>query len=183
MTTFSEWRRGEGHLTATDLALPEAARGFQGERAGFPSRLFACLIDLGIVIVVMLAVWLGIELIQLVFSPGFNVDPPSAATLVVWGYVFMTLYWAASWATSGRSFGAWFMGVRVVNRKGHRCSAPLSLLRASFSVIFPFGLIWALFSKRNRSLQDIALRTIVIYDWATKPPTMLSGPSTPSPRP
>ncbi|MGI9196653.1 MAG: RDD family protein [Candidatus Nanopelagicales bacterium] len=170
MTTFSEWMRGEGRESTTELALPEAARAFQGERAGFASRVAACCIDVGLVILLMMGVWLAIELIQLVFSPGLNVEPPKASTLVIWGYFFTTFYWTVAWATSGRSFGAWVMGVRVVNRKGEKLSWPLSLLRAGFSVGFPFGLLWALFSKRNRSLQDIALRTIVIYDWVVGMP-------------
>ena len=35
MTTFSEWQRGEGSHTAADYSIPEDARDFQGERAGF----------------------------------------------------------------------------------------------------------------------------------------------------
>lgn len=181
MTTFSQWMRGEGRVSASDLVLPEAARGFQGDRAGFPSRLSACLIDLGLVILVMLGIWVAFWLLQLIFTPGVDAEPPRAATLVVWGYFLMSFYWMASWATSGRSVGAWAMGLRVVNRKGDKLSWPLALLRAAFSVGFPFGLLWALFSKRNRSLQDIALRTIVIYDWAVRPPVLqLLSRETPS---
>lgn len=166
MTTFSEWRRGEGKSAdASDLALPDAARAFQGERAGFPTRLTACIIDLALVAAVMFGIWLAISLLQLIFTPGVDVDPPTVAQLVIWGYFLALVYWTGAWATTGRSLGAWVMGVRVVNRKGNKLSWPLSLARAAFCVSFPFGLLWAIFSKRNRSLQDIALRTIVIYDW------------------
>lgn len=172
MTTFSQWRRGEGPTPAADLAVPEGARAFQGERAGFPSRVVACCIDVGLIAVLMVGIWVVLSLIELVVSPAATLDPPRASTLVVWGYLFTVLLWTFSWATSGRSPGAWFMGVRVINRKGEKLSWPMSLLRAAFCVSFPFGLIWALFSKRNRSLQDIALRTIVIYDWVVKPPAL-----------
>lgn len=166
MTTFGEWRRGEGRdASATELALPEAARLFQGERAGFPTRLTACIIDLALIAAVMFVIWLGISIVQLIFSPGVDVQPPTIGQLVVWGYLLAIVYWTGAWATSGRSLGAWAMGVRVVNRKGEKLSWPMSFLRAIFCVTFPIGLVWALFSKRNRSLQDIALRTIVIYDW------------------
>lgn len=180
MTTFGEWRRGEGErIEAEALTIPEAARGFQGERAGFPSRVAACSIDMGLVILAMFALWLVVLLIQLIFTPGINVEPPRVATLVLIGYVFMVLYWAVSWGATGRSLGSWFMGLRVVNRRGGKLSWSLALLRAAFCVSFPFGLIWALFSKRNRSLQDLVLRTIVIYDWTVKPLSIpgFAGPS------
>jgi len=177
MTTFGEWRRGEGRATSqTELALPDAARDFQGERAGFPTRLLACVIDLGVVSAVMFAVWLGVSILQLIFTPGVNVEPPTIGQLVLWGYGLAVLYWTGAWATSGRSLGAWVMGVRVVNRKGKTLSWPLSFLRALFCVTFPFGLLWSIFSKRNRSLQDIVLRSIVIYDWYVSRPEQATLP-------
>ena len=71
--------------------------------------------------------------------------------------------------------GAWVMGVRVVSRKGERLSWPISLARAAFSVGFPFGILWALVSKRNRSVQDVVLRTIVIYDWSLRAPLVIGS--------
>ncbi len=170
MITFSEWRRGGGEHAVRDYAVPEDAREFQGERAGFATRLLASVIDVALVAVLMMMLWLGIEILQLIFTPGVDVQPPRATTLVVWGYLFMTLYWTAAWASSGRSIGAWAMGVRVVNRKGGRVRVPVALARSAFSVGFPIGLAWALVSKRNRSVQDVVLRTIVIYDWSVRPP-------------
>jgi uncharacterized RDD family membrane protein YckC len=32
--------------------------------------------------------------------------------------------------------------------------------------VFPAGLVWSLFSRKNASLQDLLLRTVVVYDWA-----------------
>lgn len=175
MTTFSQWRRGEGDVETEDLAIPEDARGFQGERAGFATRFLASAIDVGLVALLMLGIWVALELLQVIFTPGMDVNPPRATTLVIWGYVFTTLYWAVAWATSGRSLGAWFMGVRVVNRKGERLGALVALARAAFSVGFPFGLLWALVSRRNRSVQDVVLRTIVIYDWSLRPPLVIGS--------
>lgn len=175
MTTFSQWRHGEGSHNAADYSIPEDARGFQGERAGFATRFVASVIDVALVALVMMGIWLGIEILQLIFTPGVEVDPPRAATLVVWGYFLATIYWTVAWATSGRSLGAWVMGVRVVSRKGHRLSWPVSLARAAFSVGFPVGLLWALVSKRNRSVQDVVLRTIVIYDWSLRAPLVIGS--------
>ena len=175
MTTFSEWQRGEGSHTASDYAIPEDARDFQGERAGFATRFLASVIDIALVALLMMGIWLGIEILQLIFTPGVEVQAPRAATLVVWGYVFTTFYWTVAWATSGRSLGAWVMGVRVVSRRGERLRLPISLARAAFSVGFPIGLGWALVSKRNRSVQDVVLRTIVIYDWSLRAPLIIGS--------
>jgi len=179
VTTFSEWQRGQGSHTAADYSIPEDAREFQGERAGFATRFLASVIDVALVALLMMGIWLTIEILQLIFTPGVNVEPPRAATLVVWGYFITTLYWMVSWATSGRSIGAWVMGVRVVNRKSERVHWPIALARAAFSVGFPIGLAWAIVSKRNRSVQDVVLRTIVIYDWSVRPPLVI-GSTNPS---
>jgi uncharacterized RDD family membrane protein YckC len=69
------------------------------------------------------------------------------------------------------------MGVRVVSRKGGRLGWLVALARAAFSVGFPIGLGWALVSKRNRSVQDVVLRTIVIYDWSLRPPLVIGAQS------
>lgn len=175
MTTFSEWQRGEGAHAAEDYAIPEDARDFQGERAGFATRFLASCIDIAVIAAVMFSIWLGIEILQLIFTPGVEVDPPRAATLVVWGYALMTLYWTVAWSTSGRSIGAWVMGVRVVNRKGGRLRGLVAFARAAFSVGFPVGLGWALVSRRNRSVQDVVLRTIVIYDWSLRAPLVIGS--------
>lgn len=172
MTTFGEWRRG--HDTKVQaLSIPESARVFQGERAGFTTRILACAVDVALVAAFMMGVWVTLWLVQLILTPGVDVQPPAASTLVLWGYLFMTLYWSFTWSTSGRSLGAWLLGVRVVNSKGNRLRWPYALLRAAFCVGFPFGLLWALVSKRNRSVQDAVLRTIVIYDWYVSPSVLI----------
>ena len=57
------------------------------------------------------------------------------------------------------------MGLRVVNSRGNTLRWIKALLRSGFCLIFPFGLLWVLINKENRSLQDLVLRTSVIYDW------------------
>lgn len=36
-------------------------------------------------------------------------------------------------------------------------------------VLFPAGLLWVLASRRNDSVQDLVVRTAVIYDWVYHP--------------
>jgi len=177
MTSFSEWMGAGGPDQAQqDLSVPEPARDFQGERAGFATRLAASIIDVAIVSLVMFLVWFTLAILQLIFTPGVDVELPGMGTLVIWGYAFTTVYWTFSWANTGRSIGAWAMGVRVVSPRGKRLGYFYAFLRAAFCVGFPFGLLWALISRRNRSVQDAVLRTIVIYDWALRPAVIIGRP-------
>jgi uncharacterized RDD family membrane protein YckC len=57
------------------------------------------------------------------------------------------------------------MGLRVVSRSGGDLSLGVALVRAAACVLFPVGLLWAAVSRGNRSLQDVVLRTRVVYDW------------------
>jgi uncharacterized RDD family membrane protein YckC len=74
-------------------------------------------------------------------------------------------YLSAAWAISGRTCGALLMGLRVVG-PGGRLRPAVALLRAVLCVLFPVGLLWCAVNARNRSLQDIVLRTSVVYDWS-----------------
>jgi uncharacterized RDD family membrane protein YckC len=44
-------------------------------------------------------------------------------------------------------------------------------------VLFPAGLLWVLASRRNASLQDLIVGTVVVYDWAYHPPDQPSPTS------
>ena len=57
------------------------------------------------------------------------------------------------------------MGLRVVDRHGHHPALVLAGLRALACVVFPIGIVWVAVNRRNRSVQDLLLRTSVIYDW------------------
>ena len=85
------------------------------------------------------------------------------------GSVLLILYLAVSWMGNGRTYGNHVMGLRVVNRLGRRLHPLGALVRAVLYVIFPIGLLWVLVSGQNRSLQDLVLRTSVIYDWEVHP--------------
>ena len=41
----------------------------------------------------------------------------------------------------------------------------VALARALLYVAFPIGLVWCAGSGTHRSLQDVVLRTSVVYDW------------------
>jgi uncharacterized RDD family membrane protein YckC len=85
------------------------------------------------------------------------------------GSLLLTFYLAVSWMGSGRTYGNHVMGLRVVNNKGRRLHPFGAFVRAALCTIFPIGLLWVLVSGQNRSLQDLVLRTSVIYDWDVRP--------------
>ena len=60
-------------------------------------------------------------------------------------------------------------GLRVLDRVGRRLSVGRAFARAVLYVLFPAGLLWVLASRRNASVQDLVVRTVVVYDWAYHP--------------
>jgi uncharacterized RDD family membrane protein YckC len=64
--------------------------------------------------------------------------------------------------------GDYLLGIRVVDRRGRRTSFLLALLRAVLCVLFPIGILYVAVSSANRSLQDLVVRTHVVYDWSRR---------------
>jgi len=65
--------------------------------------------------------------------------------------------------------------VRVVNYKGAKLRWVGAFVRALFCTIFPVGLFWVIVSSSNRSVQDVVMRTNVIYDWVIGIPGLKSA--------
>ena len=150
--------------------IPREARPFQGHRAGLITRIAAAAIDFGIIIIALGVCYLGVSAFLFLLDPR-NFAAPAPSPLVMYGVggLLFTVYLAVSWRGSGRTYGNHVMGLRVVDRKGNRVHPLVSLVRAALYVIFPFGLLWVLVSGHNRSLQDLIVRTSVIYDWDVRP--------------
>jgi uncharacterized RDD family membrane protein YckC len=158
--------------------IPREARPFQGHRAGLVSRTAAAAIDFGIVIVALGVCYLGVSAFLFLLNPrGFMAPALPPAVIYAAGGVLLTVYLAVSWMGSGRTYGNHVMGLRVVNRKGQRLHPLVSFVRAALYVIFPIGLFWVLVSGHNRSLQDLVVRTSVIYDWDVRPLPRPPGPT------
>jgi uncharacterized RDD family membrane protein YckC len=90
--------------------------------------------------------------------------------MVLYGYWLNWAYWTIGWATSGRTIGNLIMGLRVVNFQGRHPRWIGAALRSAFCTVFPFGLLWVIPSGANRSVQDVVLRTSVVYDWVISIP-------------
>ncbi len=151
-------------------AVPREGRPFQGLRAGVVSRVLANTVDFLVVLGVLVGCWIGWAAVLLMWRKSqFEVPIPSLGLAIVAGGWLMFLYFTVSWATTGRSYGDHLLGLRVVNLRGRRLRPTGAVLRAGFCVLFPIGLFWCVVSRENRSLQDVALRTSVVYDWQTGP--------------
>ena len=150
--------------------VPVEARRYQGHRAGIVTRVVANVIDVGVVCVVLAGGYLGWVSFRFLRDPrGFTFPPlPSLVTLMLIGLWIQVVYFTVSWTTTGRTYGDHVMGLRVVNLKGRRMHLWGAVVRAAGCAIFPIGLFWIVVSNGNRSIQDVALRTSVIYDWTAR---------------
>jgi uncharacterized RDD family membrane protein YckC len=156
--------------------LPREARTFQGNRAGFVTRLLANLVDVTLVSVTVGVLYVGWAGLLFVVSPaGFTFPSIPLGGLLGLGALVAWVSWTLSWATTGRTPGAQVMGIRVVNHKGQRMRWQGAALRALFCLGFLPGLLWVIVSGENRSVQDLVLRTSVIYDWTNRPPPPASS--------
>jgi uncharacterized RDD family membrane protein YckC len=146
--------------------VPSGARAYQGHRAGIVSRVLAAAVDVLVVVVLLVGVWLGFTALRFLRAPRqFTFPAPGLTVAVVAFEVLAFAYLAVAWATMGRTLGADLMGLRVVDRHGRQLGWVWAALRAAFCVLFVIGLAWVAVSRQNRSVQDVVLRTSVIYDW------------------
>ena len=149
------------------VRVPEEAKGFQGLRAGIVSRVAANIVDVIVIVITAFTLYMCVAAGKFMLNPrDFSFPALKMGWFVVVCGVLLFLYFAASWATSGRTIGDQLMGLRVVNHRGLILRWTGAVIRAAFCVAFPIGLFWALISRQNRSVQDVVLRSSVIYDWA-----------------
>jgi uncharacterized RDD family membrane protein YckC len=143
---------------------PTPAAG-QARAAGIVSRGIAAVIDLIIVLLIMGALYAGLVLAQLVFSPAaFRLPSLNAVFSTLITFAVAVLYLTSCWVVSGCTAGAVTMGLRVIGRRSGRVAPVVALLRAIAYVLFPVGLLWVAVDRNRRSLQDIVFRTRVVYN-------------------
>ena len=158
-------------MTGRISPVPREARVYQGQRAGIVTRTVASAIDAAVVALIVVALYLGWTGLSFVLDPtGFRFPRPPYGVVLGVGLGTLGLYLAACWWVIGRTYGGHIMGLRVVSRRNTRLGLPTALLRALLCVLFPVGLFWVVFSARNQSVQDLVMRTAVIYDWEPSHP-------------
>ena len=123
-------------------------------------------VDMAMVIVLSSVVYICVAGARLVWSPT-TFEWPTAPFWFTVGYelIIAVLYLTSAWAMTGRSYGDSLLGLRVLSRRGKIPGWALSFVRAVFCVLFPVGLFWVVLSPQRRSIQDVVLRTVVVYDW------------------
>ena len=154
-------REGEGVSP-----VPREARPYQGHRAGVVTRMVANVVDAGVVVALMVAGYAAVNGLVFMLDPrGFQLIEVGAVISVSAGLATYVLYATIAWSTVGRTYGCHVMGLRVVSRRGRRVHLLVALARAVLCALFPIGLLWCAVSRTQRSVQDLLLRTTVIYDW------------------
>lgn len=175
-------RAGQGPRSS----VPVRARPLQGRRAGLASRTLANLVDGAVVCVVLAGGYLGLVLAWLAWGGRDATLPhlPVPVTVVL-AEAAATAYLTGAWSTTGRTYGAHLLGLRVLGKDATPPRWSTALARAVLCTVFPVGLLWVGAGRENRSVQDILLRTSVIHDWSgVLPPADGGAPgSEPPPRP
>jgi uncharacterized RDD family membrane protein YckC len=145
----------------------ERSRDVQGQRAGFVTQALGAVLDwLAIMAVYFAGLVVYAFLRFLLTSQPFRIPQPDGwvnGDLVFLIGVFML--WSA-WSGSGRAPGMAVFGLRVVADDGGRLSSGRAFWRAVLAVAtLGVGLVFVLFSKRNRSLYDMICKSSVVYAW------------------
>ncbi len=159
--------------------VPREARGYQGEVAGLVTRMVGSSIDAGVVALVLLAGWVGLNGFKFLLDPrGFQFSGASFLLTFTAACVVTVIYLTGGLGDHRPDLGQPRDGPagRRPARAGGcvrrwRCCAACSA-RSSRS-----GWCGAAVNPSRRSVQDIVLRTSVVYDWV--PRRALSPPPGP----
>ncbi len=165
--------------TARFDTIPAPARAFTGDPAGLVSRISANAIDLVVVVVLLVGAYLGIcGFLFLRRGADFSFPTVTYAEAYWAGFAMLIVYFAVSWATSGRTVGDRIMGLRVRRRgSDEELHGFRALVRALLCAMFPFLLLWVAIDRRRRSVQDILVSSVVVYHWGgTRSPVLSDDP-------
>lgn len=149
--------------------LPPAADAVQGQRAGVVTRTAVMVVDAAVVAGIVGVMYLVWAIVRFMRHPvDFAWPAVSYGTVVVAAGITCVLYLTVTWSATGRSVGKRLFGLRLVGHDGERVHLIRAFLRSITCVGFPMLLYWAAVSSQNRSIQDLVVRTSVIYDWRSR---------------
>jgi uncharacterized RDD family membrane protein YckC len=148
---------------------PVIRAGLQGKFAGFASRFAAFAVDVGVSLGVFILALAVISFTARVLT-GNDIAWNRGDIWVVLAYaVWAFIYFAYSWAASGRTAGMALFGVRVVREDGTGASGRRAVVRAlAFPLSFlllGLGFVGILLGGQRRALHDVIAGTAVIYSW------------------
>lgn len=170
---------------AAAFVAPAAAQeSLQGLYAGFASRFVAYVVDAAASTVVFMLALTAISFAVSVVT-GKSVNWNRDGTWTGPAYLaWLFIYFAYSWAASGKTFGMALLGVRVVRPDGADIGARRAMVRTaalplSF-LILGLGFVGILLGRQRRALHDVIAGTAVIYSWDARAARLrfLSRPST-----
>jgi uncharacterized RDD family membrane protein YckC len=152
-------------LPPAPSGVPSTRATVHGHAAGFVTRAVGATVD---ACAVVLAVAIGYVVVAgfrfLLHPRSFRFPAPGFAVILLVVGLVLAAYLTVTWAIPGRTYGDQLMGLRVTDLSGNRLHWSRAAARALLYVLFPLGLGWVLVSARNRSVQDVVLRTTVVYD-------------------
>jgi uncharacterized RDD family membrane protein YckC len=159
-------RAGDATHSAPAAVIQES---LQGKYSGFASRFTAFAVDVGVSLGMFMLALAAISFAAIVLT-GKDITWNKGDTWVIIAYAVLAfIYFAYSWAASGRTAGMALLGVRVVRDDGTDVSARRAVVR---TLAFPFsflflglGFIGILPGDRRRALHDVIAGTTVIYSW------------------
>jgi uncharacterized RDD family membrane protein YckC len=141
------------------------AQGLQGHRAGLVSRLAALAIDAVVLALIGILALLIVAGVRALFTGELEVEISSDALRGPLATLLVLAYFGYGWGLNGRTPGKVALGLRVVRKDGSDLPGLRGLVRAALYLVFLPGILWSAVSRKNASLQDLVLRTAVIYDW------------------
>jgi uncharacterized RDD family membrane protein YckC len=153
----------------------------QAEPAGVVTRTLAAAVDAAVVAAAVVLIYFAAVGVRFAWSPlTFRWPAPSAP---VSGAVFVAVamvYLTVAWARTGRTRGGSLLGLRVVSTQLGPLGWWRAAVRAAAYIVFPLGLLWSAISPTRRSVQDVLVRSLVVYDWRRDGGARLGGSAQPS---
>ena len=154
--------------------------GLRGQYAGFVSRLLAYGIDIGIVVVMLIAFGWLVDTVTTLFPPVLF-DPEGLFQLAIAGVVVVVtaaIYYLFFWMLMGQTPGKMILGVRIVSLDGSRLTFSQALRRFIGYFISALALYagywWVLVDNRRQGWHDKLAGTIVVYAWDARLGDLLS---------
>ncbi len=134
--------------------------------AGVVSRGLSAMVDAVVVLGLVVGAYAVKAAAVFLVDPRGFVPPDTTFGWFLNGWILLAIgYLAVSWAVLGGTRGDKVMGLRVLTAAGAPPGLVRCTVRAILCVLFPLGLLWVAVSRRQRSVQDLLLRTHVVYDW------------------
>jgi uncharacterized RDD family membrane protein YckC len=146
--------------------VPAEARAFHGQPAGIATRIVANVVDLALAGLLVAGVYFGVAgVLFLRQGAEFRFPVVSYPQAYAAGVLTLIAYFTICWSAGGRTYGDQLLGLRVRTVDDLDLSIARALVRAVLCVAFPLLLLWVAVDARFRSVQDLVMRTHVVYDW------------------